>query len=123
VLADFLGLVAWLLTVSRFRLAGREVSAMTAATETDATRHLAAASLIRAVLLDDADSGILILDQHGAIVPGNDEVTAFVLAVANIANRALITAHGCRVDRAMTVLSAWMDEYGKQAEAEAHGRL
>lgn len=95
---------------------------MTAATETEATRHLAAASLIRAVLLDDADSGILILDQHGAIQPGNDEITSFVLAVANVANRALLTAHGCRVDRAMKVLDAWMKEYGEEAEAAADDR-
>jgi hypothetical protein len=123
VLADFLGLVAWLMTVSRFTLAGREGARHDCGYRDRRYAPPGCGVPDRAVLLDDADSGILILDQHGAIVPGNDEVTAFVLAVANVANRALITAHGCRVDRAMKVLSAWMDEYGKQAEAEAHGRL
>ena len=75
--------------------------------------NLAAVGLIRAVVVDDPDSGLLIMSQRGGCKPGpeGDRVTAFMLALAVTATRALLSAHGYNVERTLRVLEAWAAEY------------
>ena len=49
--------------------------------------NLAAVGLIRAVAVDDPDSGLLIISQHGGCKPGpeGDQVTTFMIALAALA--------------------------------------
>ena len=81
--------------------------------------NLAAVGLIRAVVVDDADSGLLIMSQRGGCKPGpeGDRVTAFMLALAVTAARALLSAHGYNVERTLRVLDAWAAEYADDAAA------
>jgi hypothetical protein len=79
-----------------------------------ADRDLAAASLLRAFMLDDHESGILILRQNG----GDGDITALkelVLAVAALANRVLLSANGSDVARALAVVDQWIDGYAARA--------
>jgi hypothetical protein len=55
---------------------------------------LAAVSLIRAAIADDADSGILML-----------------LPLAAVSARALPSAHGYNAERTLKVLDTWAAEY------------
>ena len=81
--------------------------------------NLAAVGLIRAVAVDDPDSGLLIISQHGGCQPGpeGDRVTAFMLALASLAARAMLASNGYNVERALRVLDAWTAEYADDAAA------
>jgi hypothetical protein len=81
--------------------------------------NLAAVGLIRAVAVDDPDSGLLIISQHGGCKPGpeGDQVTAFMIALAALAARAMFPSHGYNVDRTLRVLDAWTAEYADDAAA------
>jgi hypothetical protein len=83
------------------------------------SENLAAVGLIRAVVVDDADSGLLIMSQRGGCKPGpeGDRVTAFMLALAVTAGRALLSAHGYNVERTLRVLDAWAAEYADDSAA------
>ena len=81
-------------------------------------RRLAAASLVRAFLLDDADAGLLIMSQNG--VPagaGGSQVRGLLLAVAELAVHAVQAANGYDVARTLAVLDGWTAEAGRQAGA------
>jgi len=81
--------------------------------------NLAAVGLIRAVAVDDPDSGLLIISQHGGCKPGpdGDQVTAFMLALAALAARAMFASNGYNVERTLRVLDAWTAEYADDAAA------
>jgi hypothetical protein len=81
--------------------------------------NLAAVGLIRAVAVDDPDSGLLIISQHGGCKPGpdGDRVTTFMLALASLAARAMFASNGYNVERAVRVLDAWTAEYADDAAA------
>ena len=74
--------------------------------------NLAAVPLIRAAIADDPDSGVLIMAQHGGCLPGEGKKAgAFMMSLAGVAARALLSAHGYDVDRTLEVLDAWAAEY------------
>jgi hypothetical protein len=83
------------------------------------SNNLAAVGLIRAVAVDDPDSGLLIISQHGGCKPGpeGDQVTAFMIALAALAARAMFASHGYNVERTLRVLDAWTAEYADDAAA------
>jgi hypothetical protein len=83
-----------------------------------ADRALAAASLLRAFLLDDADAGLLIIRQNGiADGTAGREARELVLAVTALANRSLLSANGADVARALNVVDQWIDSYADRATA------
>jgi hypothetical protein len=75
--------------------------------------NLAAVSLIRAAIADDPDSGVLILSQHGGCLPGAEgmKAAAFMMALAGVSARALLSAHGYNVERTLEILDTWAAEY------------
>jgi hypothetical protein len=81
--------------------------------------NLAAVGLIRAAALDDPDSGLLIISQHGGCKPGpeGDRVRAFMIALAALAARAMFAANGYNVERTLRVLDAWTAEYADDVTA------
>lgn len=80
----------------------------------DPKSNLAAVGLIRAAITDDADAGILILDQNGAIGQG-DGRTEFLLGLTAVAARALMSGYGYNVERVLKVLDTWAAEYADEA--------
>jgi len=82
--------------------------------------NLAAVGLIRAVVVDDPDSGLLIMSQRGGCKPGpeGERLTAFMIALAATAARALLSARGYNVERTLRMLDTWAAEYADDA-AEA----
>jgi hypothetical protein len=75
--------------------------------------NLAAVSLVRAAIADDPDSGVLILSQHGGCLPGAEgmKAAAFMMALAGVSARALLSAHGYNVERTLAILDTWAAEY------------
>ena len=75
--------------------------------------NLAAVSLIRAAIADDPDSGVLIMSQHGGCIPGAEgmKAAAFMMALAGVSARALLSAHGYNVERTLEILDTWAAEY------------
>jgi hypothetical protein len=75
--------------------------------------NLAAVSLIRAAIADDTDSGVLIVSQHGGCLPGAEgmQAAAFMMALAGVSARALLSSHGYNVERALEILDTWAAEY------------
>lgn len=80
----------------------------------DATNNLAAVSLIRAAVADDADTGILILAEHGALE--DRELSRFVMALAGVAARSLLTVNGYNIERTIKTLETWAAEYADDVE-------
>jgi len=78
----------------------------------DSEKSLAAASLIRAGICDDADAGVLILQQHGGT---RDELRELTLAVTALAVRVLLSANGFNVAKTMKVIDQWIEHYGREA--------
>jgi rhamnose utilization protein RhaD (predicted bifunctional aldolase and dehydrogenase) len=83
----------------------------------DSDKSLAAASLIRAGICDDADTGVLILRQHGAYAGGEDSknLSELTLAVTSLAVRVLLSANGYNVAKTMKVIDQWIENYGREA--------
>jgi hypothetical protein len=81
----------------------------------DPVTNLAATSLIRAALADDPDSGILVMSQHGGCSQGADEATVFMMSLAAVGARALLSASGYNVQRAMEMLDSWAAEYAEES--------
>ena len=79
----------------------------------DPANNLAATSLIRAAITDDADAGVLILREHGG--RAGDPAITFMIGLAAVSARALMAAYGYNVDRVMRILDAWTDEYAAAA--------
>jgi hypothetical protein len=83
----------------------REYAALSAGQE------LAAYAFIRAWMADDVDKGMLLIEQHH--VP--QEAALFVMSLVKAARRALLSAEGYNVERAVAVLDQWMDDAGQRA--------
>jgi hypothetical protein len=85
----------------------------------DSDKTLAAASLIRAGLCDDADAGVLIIQQNGGETAGADgiELTHLLLAMTALSVRVLMSANGFDVDKAMAVIDQWIGQYAKADSA------
>ena len=79
----------------------------------DPPNNLAAVSLIRAAIADDADSGILIMSEHGGCQPSPEgkKAAQFMMALAAVSARALLSAHGYNVERTLKALDTWAAEY------------
>jgi hypothetical protein len=78
-------------------------------------KTLAAASLIRAGLCDDADAGVLIMQQNSNDV---GQLQELLIAVTALSVRVLMSANGYDVDKALAVIDQWIGQYAK-ADAEA----
>jgi rhamnose utilization protein RhaD (predicted bifunctional aldolase and dehydrogenase) len=83
----------------------------------DPPNNLAAVSLIRAAIADDPDSGVLIMSEHGGCLPGPEgkKAAQFMMSLAAVAARALLSAHGYNVERCLKTLDAWAAEYADDA--------
>ena len=75
----------------------------------DPANNLAAVSLIRAAVADDPDAGLLIMGEHGALE--DERLFKFVMALAGVAARSLLTASGYNVERTIKTLETWQAEY------------
>lgn len=86
----------------------------------DTAKTLAAASLIRAGICDDADAGVLIIQQNGGEAAGaaGVELQRLVIAMTTLAVRILLSANGFNVEKTMAVIDQWIDQYAK-ADAAA----
>jgi hypothetical protein len=82
-----------------------------------AAAMLAAASLMRAGIADDHETGILIIEEHGgrAAGPAGAELTHLLLAVNALAARVLLSANGFNVADTLTLLDQWIEIYGRDA--------
>ena len=78
-----------------------------------AGQELAAYAFIRAWMADDPDKGVLLIEQHH--VP--KEAALFVTSLVKAARRALLSAEGYNVERAVAVLDQWMEDAGRRAAA------
>jgi hypothetical protein len=76
-----------------------------------AGEKLAAYAFIRAWMADDVDKGMLLIERHH--VP--KEAALFVLSLVRAARRALLSAEGYRVERALAVLDQWMEDAADRA--------
>ena len=76
-----------------------------------AGQELAAYAFIRAWMADDVDKGMLLIEQHH--VP--QEAALFVMSLVKAARRALLSAEGYNVERAVAVLDQWMEDAGRRA--------
>jgi hypothetical protein len=87
----------------------------------ETSKTLAAASLIRAGICDDADAGVLIIQQNGgaAAGPAGNEMTKLVIATTALAVRVLLSANGFNVKKALAVIDQWI---GELAEADSAAR-
>jgi hypothetical protein len=76
-------------------------------------KTLAAASLIRAGLADDAHTGVLIIQQNGGRDADAGELEELLIAVTALSVRVLLSANGWDVDRALAVIDQWTEQYAK----------
>jgi hypothetical protein len=77
-------------------------------------KTLAAAGLIRAGLADDADAGVLIIQQNGGQYPGDTgQLEELVIAVTSLSVRVLLSACGWDVDQAVKIIEQWQENYAK----------
>jgi hypothetical protein len=78
-----------------------------------AGQELAAYAFIRAWMADDVDKAMLLIEQHQ--LP--KEAALFVMGLVKAARRALLSAEGYNVERAVAVLDQWMEDAGRRAAA------
>jgi hypothetical protein len=76
-----------------------------------ARQEMAAYAFIRAWMADDVDKGMLLIEQQN--IP--KESVIFVLSLVSAARRALLSATGYRVDKALEVLDQWLENAGERA--------
>ena len=86
----------------------------------ETNKNLAAASLIRAGICDDADAGVLIIQQNGGETAGaaGVELQRLVIATTTLAVRVLLSANGFNVDKALAVIDQWIGQYAKADAAD-----
>jgi hypothetical protein len=77
----------------------------------DAAQEIAAYALVRAWMADDADTGMLMIKQHH--VP--PEAALFVMSLVKAASRAILSAEGYQVERALAVLDQWLEDASERA--------
>jgi hypothetical protein len=78
-----------------------------------ASQELGAYAFIRAWMADDVDKGMLMIEQHH--VP--KEAGMFVMSLVKAARRALLSAEGYDVHRALAVLDQWMEDAAARSAA------
>lgn len=80
-------------------------------------RDLAAASLLRAFMADDKDAGVLIIEQNGGQTAGEagHDLTQLVIHLAKLGARALLSANGYDVEKALKVIDGWAEQAVAQA--------
>ena len=76
-----------------------------------AAEEIAAYAFIRAWIADDVDKGMLLIEQHH--VP--PEAGLFVMSLVKAATRALLSAEGYQVERALAVLDQWLENASARA--------
>jgi hypothetical protein len=76
-----------------------------------AAEEIGAYAFIRAWMADDVDKGMLKIEQH--FVP--PEAAVFVIALVKAASRALLSAEGYQVERALAVLDQWLEDASARA--------
>jgi hypothetical protein len=76
-----------------------------------ARQEMAAYAFIRAWMADDVDKGMLLIEQRHI----SQESVIFVLSLVKAARRALLSATGYRVDKALEVLDQWLEDAGERA--------
>jgi hypothetical protein len=76
-----------------------------------AAEEIAACAFIRARMADDVDKGMLLIEQRH--VP--PEAALFVMSLVKAATRALLSAEGYQVERALTVLDQWLENASERA--------
>jgi hypothetical protein len=64
-------------------------------------------------MADDVDKGMLLIEQHHV----SQEAALFVMSLVRAARRALLSAEGYNVERAVAVLDQWMEDAGRRAAA------
>jgi hypothetical protein len=79
-------------------------------------KNIAAVALIRAAIIDDKDSGVLILTQNEMLTSAS---SAMGMSLAAVAARALMSACGYNMAQVMKMLDAWSDEYALEV-ADGH---
>jgi hypothetical protein len=62
-------------------------------------------------MADDVDKGMLMIEQHH--VP--PEAALFVMSLVKAASRALLSAEGYQVERALAVLDQWLENASERA--------
>jgi len=65
-------------------------------------------------MADNVNKGMLLIEQHH--VP--KEATLFVLSLVRAARRALLSAEGYEVERALAMLDQWMEDAAQRAAVE-----
>ena len=75
-----------------------------------AAEEIAAYAFIRAWMAD-VDKGMLLIEQHH--VP--PEAALFVMSLVKAATRALLSAEGYQVERALAVLDQWLENASERA--------
>jgi hypothetical protein len=83
-------------------------------------KTLAAASLIRAGLADDAQAGVLIIQQNGGrnAGPAGGELEELLIAMTALSARVLLSANGWDVNRALAVIDQWTEQYAKHPASQ-----
>ena len=76
----------------------------------DAAEEIAAYAFIRAWMADDVDKGMLMIEQRH--VPPE---ALFVMSLVKAASRALLSAEGYQVERALAVLDQWLENASERA--------
>ena len=61
------------------------------------------------------DSGVLVMSQHGGCAPGNEDATVFMMSLAAVAARAVLSAAGYNVQKALEMLDTWTSEYAEES--------
>lgn len=81
-------------------------------------RTHAAAALIRAVLVDDRATGILIIEQNGGGKAGPEagELTRLLIDTATLAQVILLKANGYDVAKALAAMDGWMDQAARREQ-------
>lgn len=74
---------------------------------------LPAAALVRTFITGDPDRGVAILTAHGGA--DSAELSTLAVSVAGIAARAVLSANGYNVHKALEIIDGWIDEASRSA--------
>lgn len=77
---------------------------------------VAAAALLRAVVCDDGEAGVLIIEQNGRADGDVAELTELLLAMAVLSRRVLVSANGGNVGKVLALCDQWSDGYARAGQ-------